>query len=94
LVSLDIAGSDIPISVAQGSIVDLYRLAGSSRAGMSDLRDDFAELVLTSLVVDEVIPGGSLSDRTQLILRVRLPEVRALLDAYSRGPLLVVDHVI
>jgi hypothetical protein len=94
LVSLDIARSDIPISVAQGSIVDLYRLADSSRAGMSDLRDDFTELVLTSLVVDEVIPGGSLSDRTQLILRVRLPEVRALLDAYSRGPLLVVDHVI
>lgn len=94
LVSLDIARSDLPVSVVEGSIVDLYRLADDSRAGMSDLDDDFTELVLTSLVVDEVIPGGSLSDRTQLILRVRLPEVRALLDAYARGPLLVVDHVI
>jgi hypothetical protein len=84
--------------VGQGSIVDLYRLADSTRTALNGTfngaSDDFTQLVLTSLVVDEVISGGSLSERTQVILRVRLPEVRALLDAYSKGPLLVVDHVI
>ena len=98
LVSLDIARADIPVSVGQGSIVDLYRLADSTRTALNGTfngaSDDFTQLVLTSLVVDEVISGGSLSERTQVILRVRLPEVRALLDAYSKGPLLVVDHVI
>jgi len=93
LVSLDIARADIPVTVTQGSMVDLYRLADSTRT-FDQGGEDFTELVLTSLVVDDVIAGGSLSDRTQLILRVRLPEVRALLDAYSKGPLLVVDHVI
>jgi hypothetical protein len=94
LVSLDLARGDLPISVAKGSMVDIYRLADPARSSLSTGREDFTELVLTSVVVDEVIPGGSLSDRTQMIVRVRLPDVRILLDAYGRGPLLVVDHVI
>lgn len=94
LVSLDLARSDLPISVAKGSIVDLYRIADVSRVSSVPGRSDFTELVLTSVVVDEVIPGGSLSDRIQVIVRVRLPDVRALLDAYGTGPLLAVDHVI
>lgn len=91
LVSLDLARNDIPISVASGSVIDLYRLQDRSLTTSSKI--EMTELVLSSLVVDEIVPGGSLSDRTQLILRVRLPEVRLLLDAYSRGPLLVVDHL-
>lgn len=91
LVSLDLARSDIPISVASGSLIDLYRL--QDRNSISSSRVEMTELVLPSLVVDEVVPGGSLSDRTQIILRVRLPEVGTLLDAYSRGALLVVDHL-
>ena len=91
LVSLDLARNDIPISVMSGSLVDLYRLEDRNLTTSS--RAEMTELVLSSLVVDEIVPGGSLSDRTQIILRVRLPEVRILLDAYSRGPLLVVDHV-
>lgn len=91
LVSLDLARNDIPISVMSGSLVDLYRLEDRNMTTSS--RAEMTELVLSSLVVDEIVPGGSLSDRTQIILRVRLPEVRILLDAYSRGPLLVVDHV-
>lgn len=94
LVSLDLARGDLPISVAKGSMVDIYRLADPARSSLPTGREDFTELVLTSVVVDEVIPGGSLSDRTQMIVRVRLPDVRILLDAYGRGPLLVVDHVI
>lgn len=94
LVSLDLARSDLPISVAKGSIVDFYRIADASRVSSVPGRSDFTELVLTSVVVDEVIPGGSLSDRIQVIVRVRLPDVRALLDAYGTGPLLAVDHVI
>ena len=94
LVSLDLARADIPISVAEGSIVDLYRLIDTSRVVTSIAQSEITELVLTSVVVDDVIAGGALSDRTQLIVRVRLPEVRMLLDAYSEGPLLVVDHVI
>ena len=93
LVSLDLARADIPISVAEGSIVDLYRLIDTSRVVTSIAQSEITELVLTSVVVDGVIAGGALSDRTQLIVRVRLPEVRMLLDAYSEGPLLVVDHV-
>ncbi len=91
LVSLDLARSDIPISVMSGSLIDLYRLQDRNLSASSGV--EMTELVLSSLVVDEIVPGGSLSDRTQIILRVRLPEVRILLDAYSRGPLLVVDHV-
>lgn len=91
LVSLDLARNDIPISVASGSVIDLYRLQDRSLTTSSKI--EMTELVLSSVVVDEIVPGGSLSDRTQLILRVRLPEVRLLLDAYSRGPLLVVDHL-
>jgi len=94
LVSLDLARGDLPISVAGGSVVDIYRLADPTRSSLSTGREDFTELVLTSVIVDEVILGGSLSDRTQMIVRVRLPDVRILLDAYGRGPLLVVDHVI
>jgi hypothetical protein len=93
LVSLDLARADLPISVEEGSLVDLYRLADSRRISATS-RDDFTELILTSVVVDRVILGGSLSDRVQLILRLRLPEIRPLLDAYGKGPLLVVDHVI
>lgn len=91
LVSLDLARNDIPISVMSGSLVDLYRLQDRNMTTSS--QREMTELVLSSLVVDEIVTGGSLSDRTQIILRVRLPEVRLLLDAYSRGPLLVVDHV-
>lgn len=94
LVSLDLARSDLPITVGKGSMVDLYRIADGARMAPTAGQSDFAELVLTSVVVDEVIPGGSLSDRIQVIVRVRLPEVRALLDAYGTGPLLAVDHVI
>lgn len=94
LVSLDLARADIPVSVAQGSIVDLYRLIDTSRMVASVAQSEITALVLTSVVVDSVIAGGALSDRTQLIVRVRLPDVRLLLDAYSEGPLLVVDHVI
>lgn len=93
LVSLDLARSDIPVSVREGSVVDIYRLADSTGTRASSETSDFTELILTSQVVDQIIPGGSLSERTQLILRVRLPEVRALLDAYASGPLLVIDHV-
>lgn len=91
LISLDLARNDIPISVRSGSLVDLYRL--QDRNDSSGASDGMSELVLASVVVDGVIEGGSLSDRTQLILRVRLPEVRPLLDSYARGPLLVADHV-
>lgn len=94
LVSLDLAQADLPVSVTQGSLIDLYRLTDPSRSALGSNREDFTELVLTSVVVDEVIAGGSLSDRIQVIVRVRLPEVRPLLDAYGRGPLLAVDHVI
>lgn len=96
LVSLDLARADLPISVTEGSLIDLYRIANPNNAVSSInglKRDEMTELVLSSLVVDQVIPGGALSDRTQLILRVRLPEVRPLLDAYGNGTLLVVDHV-
>lgn len=93
LVSLDLARADLPISIGKGSIVDLYRIADGARMTSTSSRSDFAELILTSVVIDEVIPGGSLSDRIQVIVRVRLPEVRALLDAYGTGPLLAVDHV-
>ena len=74
-----------------GSVVDVYRLFDPS-ASLEEV-GGMAELVITSLVVDGIVPGGSLSDRTQVILRVRLPEVRPLLDAYSSGSLLLVDHV-
>lgn len=94
LVSLDIGRSDIPISVSAGSVIDIYRLADPTGALARADREDVTELVLTSLVVDQVIPGGTLSERTQLILRVRLPEVRLLLEAYAKGPLLVVDHMV
>lgn len=93
LVSLDLARADLPISVAEGSLIDLYRIANPNNSLNGTRNDQSTELVLTSLVVDQVIPGGALSDRTQLILRVRLPEVRPLLDAYGNGTLLVVDHV-
>lgn len=91
LVSLDLARNDLPISVTSGSVVDVYRIF--DRSTSIDGRDQMADLVITSLVVDGVVPGGSLSDRTQVILRVRLPEVRPLLEAYSSGSLLLVDHV-
>lgn len=93
LVSLDLARADLPISVAEGSLIDLYRIANPNDSLNGTRNDQSTELVLTSLVVDQVIPGGALSDRTQVILRVRLPEVRPLLDAYGNGTLLVVDHV-
>lgn len=93
LVSLDLARADLPISVAEGSLIDLYRIGNPNNSLNGTRNDQSTELVLTSLVVDQVIPGGALSDRTQLILRVRLPEVRPLLDAYGNGTLLVVDHV-
>jgi len=95
LVSLDLARNDIPVSVGEGSLVDLYSISDRSSQGSSagGVAGGMAELVLASLVVDQVIEGGSLSDRAQVILRIRLPEVRPLLDAYSRGPLLLVDHV-
>lgn len=91
LVSLDLARNDIPISVISGSVVDIYRLFDPSSS--VELVGRTADLVITSLVVDGIVPGGSLSDRTQVILRVRLPEVRPLLEAYSSGSLLLVDHV-
>lgn len=91
LVSLDLARNDIPISVTSGSVIDIYRVFDPSQS--IDRGDQLADLVITSLVVDGIVPGGSLSDRTQVILRVRLPEVRPLLDAYSSGSLLLVGHV-
>ena len=91
LVSLDLARNDIPISVGPGSAVDIYRLLDATTS--VDRMGQPVELVIGSIVVDGIVPGGSLSDRTQLILRVRLPEVRSLLEAYATGSLLVVDHV-
>lgn len=91
LVSLDLARNDIPISVVSGSAVDIYRVFDATPS--VDRMGQPVELVIGSIVVDGIVPGGSLSDRTQLILRVRLPEVRSLLEAYATGSLLVVDHV-
>lgn len=85
LISLDLARADLPYSAVKGTLIDIYRLDEDAATG--------AELVLESVVVDEVSDASGLNDRVQVVVRLPLMQVRPLLDAYATSRLTISSHL-
>jgi len=87
-VALELNRGDLPQDLSSATLVDIYQLPSDQSS-----KSDETQILLEGVLVDRMSDTSELSGTLQVILRLRLPQVRPLLDAYARSRIAITPHV-